>query len=182
MDKKITLCAGLTAILLVTAGPAAGQRYLSEAHPYSNRLILRVGDTLIRVTLARRISPEKAGDPARWYSWYSKDSVRHTQGAYSGHLLHGHYAEWYPNRQLKVTGSYHRGLKNGRWQYHDANGTLRKATHWLYGRETGRFALYSPQGKRVQKGWLWDGEVVGKGKGEPDSARAEKKGWMRRLF
>src|SRR5690606_18099757 len=98
------------------------------------------------------------------YSWYSNDSIRHTQGAYRGRLLHGRYAEWYPNRQLKVTGSYHRGLKNGRWQYHDANGTLRKVSHWLYGRETGRFALYSPQGKRVQKGWLWDGEVVGKGR------------------
>src|ERR1044071_2693369 len=56
------------------------------------------------------------------YHWYSKNTIQHTCGGYSGKLLHGTYESFYPNHNLLSKGQFSKGLKEGLWISWFANG------------------------------------------------------------
>ena len=64
------------------------------------------------------------------YFWYSANQVHSTQGGYSGQLLNGLYTEYYQNKNLKLQGSFSRGLKDGPWKSWNRDGTLRQVVYW----------------------------------------------------
>ena len=86
------------------------------------------------------------------YAWYGKGQITHTQGDYSGRLLHGQYAGYYAaNKQLMEKGRYAYGLKDGKWMLWAADGKLTETQQWYRGLKNGRTVLYDSVGREKQK-------------------------------
>jgi hypothetical protein len=86
------------------------------------------------------------------YYWYSGNTIKITQGGYSGHLLNGNYSEYYLNKNLKEQGVFKKGLKSKVWKSWTDDGKLTSLITWKNGKKNGRFFLYDENGKLKQDG------------------------------
>lgn len=155
MNLNFTLIIGIC--LLSISLPSYGQKELLEALPYKNKVTIRHGDGSFQVVELHIKEKVEQADPTKLYAWYERDSIRYTQGAFKGKLLHGTYQELYADKSLKILGAYYKGLKTGEWRYMDPNGTLRRLSTWYLGEENGKYALYDEQGHLKEKGRLFKG-------------------------
>ncbi|MEH6305272.1 hypothetical protein RYH73_06435 [Olivibacter sp. CPCC 100613] len=155
MKLNFTLIIGI--YLLSFSLPSYGQKELLEALPYKNKVTVRHADGTFQVAELMIKEKVEQADPMRTYAWYERDSIRYTQGAFKGRLLHGTYQELYADKSLKVLGAYYKGLKAGEWRYMDPNGTLRRLSIWYLGEENGKYALYDEHGQLKEKGRLFKG-------------------------
>lgn len=159
MKLNFTLIIGI--YLLCFSLPSYGQKELLEALPYKNKATIRHADGSFQVAELNVKEKVEQADPKKTYAWYLRDSIRYTQGAFKGRVLHGAYQELYPDKSLKVLGAYYKGLKTGEWRYMDPNGTLRRLSTWYLGEENGKYALYDEQGQLKEKGRLFKGRKEG---------------------
>jgi len=156
--KKILL----PLILLISLSPLAyAQKELREALPFKNKVTLKKADGTFQVAELGYQEKVAQADPEKTYYWYKRDSIRHTQGAYKGRLLHGVYQELYANKSLKILGAFYKGMKRGEWRYLDPGGKLRRTSTWHLGEENGKYRLYNEQGKLKEKGMLYKGRREG---------------------
>ncbi|MBW4890130.1 hypothetical protein KXQ82_10405 [Mucilaginibacter sp. HMF5004] len=86
------------------------------------------------------------------YYWFSSNSIKQTQGSFSGHLLNGPYKEFYLNKNLKEEGLFKKGLKTGLWKNWSLDGVLLQQVNWENGVKSGPFVLYDEKGNLKQKG------------------------------
>jgi antitoxin component YwqK of YwqJK toxin-antitoxin module len=86
----------------------------------------------------------------RSYFYFFKGGVIETQGANSGHLLHGAYEVKYPSNQLKEKGTFHFGLKSGQWLTWYENGKLKEEQHWRDGKLVGLHTYFDTDGFKVR--------------------------------
>jgi len=130
-----------------------GQKLLKEAYPYKNQVNIQTtsGYQIAQLWKKKTVG---IGKGEKQYYWYLPDSIRHTQGAYQGHLLYGPYRELYPDKSMKLLGAFKKGLQHGEWRYLDPNGTLRRISHWKRGEEDGEYRLYDEKGKLKEQGQL----------------------------
>lgn len=155
MKLNYTLFIGI--LLLTISNNSYAQKELREALPYKNKITIKKEDGSFQVAeLGNKEEVEKAQTDKHYY-WYHADSIRHTQGAYKGKVLHGTYQELYPDKSLKVMGVFYRGLKSGQWRYMEPNGVLRRVSTWYLGEENGPYELYTEQGMLKEKGRLLRG-------------------------
>lgn len=144
-------------VLLLSVHAAYAQRVLREGLPYKNQVTIRKADGTYIVAALFYNKKKMAIDPSKHYYWFQSDSIRYSQGAYAGRLLHGDYRESYADKSIKITGSYKKGLQDGEWRYLDANGTLRRVANWRRGYEQGLYSLYDTSGNLTEKGHLKKG-------------------------
>ena len=100
----------------------------------------------------RPVGSAPTAEPDRLYYWFSSNSIKQTQGSYSGHLLNGPYQEFYLNKNLKEQGEFNKGLKTGVWKSWSPDGTLLQQITWKNGIKSGAFVLYDEKGHLKQKG------------------------------
>lgn len=97
------------------------------------------------------------------YTWYRAQMIGHTQGGYTGKLLHGNYSSFYPSKYLKEEGNFQVGLKNGLWKYWRENATLVREETWKGGEMTGAARYYDERGLLIEQGRKrkgeWNGEI-----------------------
>ncbi|RZJ76970.1 MAG: hypothetical protein EOO45_00370 [Flavobacterium sp.] len=85
-----------------------------------------------------------------------------TQGGIGGKLLQGEYREFYLNKNLKVKGSFDKGLKDGQWNHWTENGTLHSQSHFTRGLLQGWYQIYGQEGILVEEGKYRKGKKQGK--------------------
>lgn len=100
-----------------------------------------------------RISPSTG----KMYHWYKSNTIMSTNGGIDGKVLHGKYAAFYLNNNLKEKGRIKKGLKCGEWKAWYDNGNIKEIASWKKGSKTGGYALYSEDGKLLEKGKLKNG-------------------------
>lgn len=100
-----------------------------------------------------RISPSTG----KMYHWYKSNAIMSTNGGFDGKVLHGKYAAFYLNNNLKEKGRIKKGLKCGEWKAWYDNGNINEIASWKKGSKTGGYALYSEDGKLLEKGKLKNG-------------------------
>lgn len=100
----------------------------------------------------RPVGSAPSPEQNRLYYWFSSNTIKQTQGGYSGHLLNGPYKEFYLNKNLKEQGEFNKGLKTGVWKSWSPDGILLQQITWKNGIKSGAFALYDEKGHLKQKG------------------------------
>ena len=86
----------------------------------------------------------------KYYHWYKAQNVISTQGGSSGTLLNGKFEAFYPNKQLARKGSFHKGLKHGKWLYWREDGTLFSSENWVNGVQRGQQKCYDTDGQEIE--------------------------------
>lgn len=85
------------------------------------------------------------------YHWYSSNKIQETMGGYDGKMLHGQYASFYLNGNLKEKGDFKMGLKNGDWTSWYENGKIKDVTSWRKGLKEHNSYSYNTEGELVSK-------------------------------
>jgi antitoxin component YwqK of YwqJK toxin-antitoxin module len=93
----------------------------------------------------RKIKPQEKYT----YYWYAYNKVMVTKGGYDGRLLHGEFASFYENNNLKEKGYFKKGLKNGEWMAWFDNGKIKEVSHWKNSLRNGNRKVYNEKGELV---------------------------------
>jgi hypothetical protein len=146
-------------ILLYSIAPSYAQKF-SDAIPETREIVLNAADTIkkIRIFIA---NPKVKIEGNKFYAWYQKQIVLHTQGAWSGKLLQGKYESFYPNHNLLEQGIYEKGWKVGLWKQWYADGTLKEQVLWKKGLKHGLFEAFDSRGQLTEKGLYKNGQLQG---------------------
>ncbi|MFN6945503.1 MAG: toxin-antitoxin system YwqK family antitoxin [Cytophagaceae bacterium] len=123
-------------------------------------MIVHLDSSTVEVPLASTESRPKISDD-KFYYWYGARDIKRTRGGYSGKLLHGIYAEYYHNKNLKEKGRIKYGLKQGTWKSWHRNGEYNEVSHWKNGMKCGRYVMYSENGFLKESGKFKKGRQVG---------------------
>ena len=159
----------LLLVLYLITGTALAQQLPDDGF---DKIRIAGPDKTIQAEL-KPVSSDPEMETDRLYYWCSGNSIHATQGGYSGRLLNGKYAEYYPNKNLKELGAFKKGLKNGIWKSWSENGTLTQWYTWKKGIMSGRFVLLDEAGKIKQTGRCRNGRVV---------AASKRSFWKKLLF
>ncbi|MBT1705380.1 toxin-antitoxin system YwqK family antitoxin [Chryseosolibacter indicus] len=96
------------------------------------------------------------------YFWFNHGEVKHTQGAFTGKLLHGPYEMLNREGVLLKKGVYKHGLKNGMWLSWHKNGSVASRYSWAEGAPIGQFEEYFESGQKSKNGTFKRGKLNGK--------------------
>lgn len=145
--------------LLYSLAPSHAQKF-SDAIPETREIVLNAADTIkkIRIFIA---NPKVKIEGNKFYAWYQKQIVLHTQGAWSGKLLQGKYESFYPNHNLLEQGLYEKGWKVGTWKTWYSDGTLKEQVVWKKGLKHGPFEAFDRNGQLIEKGSYRNGQLHG---------------------
>ena len=91
-------------------------------------------------------------EPALTYYWYTPGKIVETKGGFDGRLLQGYYHAFYLNRQLKETGEFKLGVKDGEWKSWYPDGKQKELVTWRQGRKNGIYILYNELGNKMAEG------------------------------
>jgi hypothetical protein len=118
----------------------------------ATRITINAPDSLVR-TWGVQPKTNKKAEPAFTYYWYGNNQVHHTDGGFSGKLLHGKYESTYPNGQLKISGTFRYGIKNGEWCQWYPDGKIKERMIFSDGSLHGNYTLYTynPENVIVRK-------------------------------
>ncbi|MCU0431735.1 MAG: hypothetical protein MUF42_17380 [Cytophagaceae bacterium] len=87
----------------------------------------------------------------RMYYWYAQHDIKNSRGDFSGKLLHGPYAAYYPDKSLKSKGKFKKGTKKGKWKSWNKEGEFTWRMRFKKGNPRGKYFLYDAQGKLKKK-------------------------------
>ncbi|HWZ34690.1 MAG TPA: hypothetical protein VNW51_00945 [Mucilaginibacter sp.] len=135
-------------MLLLSSVGAMSQKTPSDGF---DKIRIADGDKVIQADL-KAVSSDPDVETNKFYYWASGNSIHATQGGFSGRLLNGRYAEYYPNKNLKQQGLFKKGLKEGVWKLWSDNGQLIEWYTWDSGIKSGEFCLYDDHGNLKQSG------------------------------
>ena len=88
--------------------------------------------------------------PEREYHWLRGGGLHTTQGGRAGKLLHGRYSACDEKGQLRESGVYKLGLKDGEWRTWNADGRLQLLQRWKAGRREGRSLVFDKAGQPMR--------------------------------
>jgi hypothetical protein len=138
---------------------------LAEAQSYkkalsSQKVIINFDDhTIVAYTKPTgKVSPQSD----RYYYWLSGQSINVTQGGFSGKLLNGSFESFYLNKNLKESGSFASGLKNGEWNHWNDQGVLIGQYVWKAGKKSGKYINFNSAGEEIEYGSYKDDLLDGK--------------------
>lgn len=136
-------------------------------------------DYTVRAAIRKKPATFKA-NTERPYFWYAANQINSTQGGYDGKLLHGNYAAFYLNNNLKEKGRFENGLKEGKWHTWHADGKLSEVVRYNKGLRSGKYESYDSKGRPVVKATFKNGKLHGKSEtyvnGELSATRYYKDG------
>lgn len=125
------------------------------------RVSLLKKDTLYQFYAEQPPTKKFKVNTARFYYWFTQDTILITQGSFNNRLLHKTFQAFYPNHNLYQEGQFEYGLKEGIWKIWYPNGQLKTVSHWKKGLLKGSFTEYSAAGNKVKEGVYKDGLLSG---------------------
>lgn len=132
----------------------------SDAIPETREIVLNAVDTIKKIRIFVS-NPKVKIEENKFYAWYQKQIILHTQGAWSGKLLQGKYESFYPNHNLLEQGTYEKGWKVGIWKKWYADGTLKEQVIWKKGLRHGSFEIFDTNGQLMESGQYRNGQLHG---------------------
>jgi antitoxin component YwqK of YwqJK toxin-antitoxin module len=106
---------------------------------------VQVGDTTVKAGVQDIFTDTKLN---RTYFWFANGKINHSQGAYSGKLLHGQFKSYHSvSKKLFSMGTFNRGLKAGSWLSWYDNGNLRENAGFKNGLMDGLIVRYDSSGR-----------------------------------
>lgn len=90
-------------------------------------------------------------DANKEYHWIKGQRLHVTQGGFDGRLLHGPYASFFPDGQLREAGRYLMGVKHGVWRTWAHDGRLLEVRRWSNGQLNGWSDLYELPGREATR-------------------------------
>ncbi|MEN0052362.1 MAG: hypothetical protein AAGC65_01770 [Mucilaginibacter sp.] len=138
---------------------------MAQKMPDYGNTQVRINDTdkTIRAGIEAVPSNPKTYPDLNYY-WLGGGIIHQLQGGYSGQLLHGSYQEYDLRKNLRMQGTFQRGLKDGIWKTWNESGKLVSIVTWDKGWLTGPFTLYTTEGKEKTSGYydhnLLDGPLT----------------------
>lgn len=141
----------ILATLLFSLFANAQTRITADAIPETREIVLNADDTIQKIHIFIT-NPNLTARTDRFYAWYQKQLVLHTQGAWSGKLLQGPYEAYYPNHNLLEQGAYEKGWKIGRWHSWYPDGTLKEYYTWKNGVQHGTYQRFDATGALIEEG------------------------------
>ncbi|MFM2016882.1 MAG: hypothetical protein RL007_538 [Bacteroidota bacterium] len=120
--------------------------------PTSSRITINTADSLVRTWGIDTKKNKRIQNDVTYY-WFQNNLVHHTDGGYTGKLLHGSYQSVYPDGQLKIQGTFHYGVKEGEWKHWLPDGRIKETLQYSNGKLHGKYELfsYSPDTCYVRK-------------------------------
>lgn len=137
-------------LILFCVIPQINAQKFSDAVLETREIVLNSADTIKKIKIFI-VNPKVKIEENKFYAWYQKQLVLHTQGAWSGKLLQGKYESFYPNHNLLEQGIYEKGWKVGLWKKWYSNGTLKEQILWKKGLKHGHLELFAPNGQLIEK-------------------------------
>lgn len=134
-----------------------GQNAFKSTHPV-NLITLVSLDTVYVFKLSQ---DNVKLNPRLDYFWSTNGILNHTQGNYSGKLLHGRFEKFDRSNHLLEKGQFDRGLKTGTWQQWYESGKLSARYVWKKGVLSGKFEEYYPNGIVMRSGTFVNGKLHG---------------------
>lgn len=99
-----------------------------------NRFTINNNDTLYTFFAKKPVKPITI-IKGKTYYWYDGTTIHTTQEGYDGRVLDGEYKVAYPNNNLKEKGWFSHGIKDGKWQYWQPDGTIKEVQVWKEGEQ-----------------------------------------------
>jgi hypothetical protein len=125
----------------------------------ANIVVNRDDETVKTQMLNQKSSFVASSD--RTYFWFGTQKLMETTGGYDGRLIHGTYASFYLNNQLKEKGHFRYGLRNKEWKYWYPDGKLKEVITWKNGVKNGRYELYNDAGQKMATGCFKNNKLNG---------------------
>jgi len=139
---------------------ALAQKIEIPKEPTTREVVLNQSDTIYRVQIFIE-NPKVKINKSKFYSWFYKETLLHTEGSWSGKLLQGKYEVYYPNNNLFIQGKYKKGWKVGIWKKWYPDGTLMEQKSWKKGLVHGNFTQHTPKGNLSMRGKYLKGQMHG---------------------
>lgn len=153
--------------------------------PTLNQITLLQGDSLISFTWsARSTDLENSYNPTQWVYSYDK-KIKKTMGLTDGKPLEGKYVVRSVQGNLIEHGSFHKGLKEGKWMRWQNNGVISNIGYYDCGDLSGTYEIYDKMGrivlKEVYKNGLLHGRRIEYNNGMIKSIQLFKRGRARKV-
>ena len=154
----------LTGIMLLLFNVACTDHLYQRSIPPNDRRTVVQGDTLHSFTVATE-KTKVSTQLDKFYAWYLRSNLGHTQGGYEGDLLDGPYTKMLRDNTLLEKGQFQEGLKDGEWISWHPNGAVATTKQWNQGKPQGNEQTYRTDGalrqsQRFRKGELHGEETV----------------------
>lgn len=167
----------LLILALVSISWIGSAQLVPSTIPKTREVVLNAGDTIQKIHIFIA-NPSFKPNKRYFYSWYQKQRVLHTQGAWSGKLLEGRYEAFYPNHNLLEQGMYSRGYRAGMWKKWYPDGTLQEQTLWKHGLLHGTYQRFDANGQLIEQSHYRNGQLHGiqttYTNGDPQKVRYKK--------
>lgn len=147
--------------ILIMVGNSFSQKYIEPDKLKQFNVTVNYEDNTVKTQMLSHNKDIKVNNE-RTYMWYASQKIMETKGGYEGKLIHGKYAAFYLNNQLKEQGQIKYGLKNKEWKYWYPDGKLREVITWKNGVKNGSYAIYNDYGQLMAKGNFKNDKLHGK--------------------
>ncbi len=141
MSRRYTILYAITATLAFSVLTASKR-------PTLTRITINSADSLVYAWCTIPKNGFKT-NVEKTYFWYSNNQILHTDGSFSGKLLHGEYLCKYPNGQMKFSGQFKYGVKEGEWKQWYSNGNIKEIAEYSNGVMHGKHILYNPSNAAI---------------------------------
>jgi antitoxin component YwqK of YwqJK toxin-antitoxin module len=98
------------------------------------------------------LDEQKHPDFSKRYFWFHQGEVRSTVGNYTGKLLHGAYEKFDREGMLLEKGNFRNGLKEDTWIEWYPNGNVARHLVWQGGIRNGKFEEFNANGSLFRAG------------------------------
>jgi len=127
----------------------------ASCKPVELKQMNRLGRTVVMHTDSTTVRAETANKGLlvlpkieNTYYWFENGRVNHSQGAYSGKVLHGSFRVYsLATKRPLESGRFRRGLKNGRWLSWGNTGLLSRSAIYHNGQLQGPAVIYDSLGR-----------------------------------
>jgi len=123
---------------------------------HSREIITQSYDTIIKakiLTSDLKVKPSIS----KQYFWYQNGSIGSNVGGYTGKLLHMNYTALL-NNKLVESGTFNKGLKNGKWISWYEDGNIKEICYYRKGILNGKYILLDESGNNQAEGRFRNGK------------------------
>ena len=85
-----------------------------------------------------------------WTYWHANGQMKET-GTYVNGEKDGQWTEWYDNGQVKIKESYKDNQKNGKWLLWYENGQIKTEGDYINNKKSGKWTTWYPWGWRSKE-------------------------------
>ena len=103
-------------------------------------IVSQSADTIIKAKILTTESNFKTSS-SKQYFWYLNGAIGSNRGGYTGKLLHLDYTALL-NNNLVRSGSFKKGLRDGKWISWYENGNIKEICYYHRGTQRGKYFLY----------------------------------------